>query len=392
MLGSACIRGQTLRRRNLSIVYRKGQNSTRADRLFNERTRLKSDEACAAVRNVLKAAEKLVPGKGFDARSDGGAALLLQKWITMYSMLIRRAPDVRWSDVTPRRLYLNRRVFLSSAAGTLLGAVALRAEKLSGVPFGRLSTTGEKVTPWQDVTSYNNFYEFGTGKGDPVRLAGKLRTSPWKVSVEGQCAKPRVYDLDSLMKAAPLEQRIYRHRCVEGWSIVVPWIGYSLAAILKAAEPNPKAKYVAFESYYDSGTMLGSGAAGIDFPYREGLRLDEALHPLTLLCFGMYEQTLPKQDGAPVRLVVPWKYGFKSIKSLVKIRFVEKQPPTTWNMANDREYGFYSNVNPEVDHPRWSQAKERRLGEFFKRPTLKFNGYGDQVAALYSGMDLRKYY
>jgi len=310
----------------------------------------------------------------------------------MYSMLIRRAPDVRWSDVTPRRLYLNRRVFLSSAAGTLLGAVALRAEKLSGVPFGRLSTTGEKVTPWQDVTSYNNFYEFGTGKGDPVRLAGKLRTSPWKVSVEGQCAKPRVYDLDSLMKAAPLEQRIYRHRCVEGWSIVVPWIGYSLAAILKAAEPNPKAKYVAFESYYDSGTMLGSGAAGIDFPYREGLRLDEALHPLTLLCFGMYEQTLPKQDGAPVRLVVPWKYGFKSIKSLVKIRFVEKQPPTTWNMANDREYGFYSNVNPEVDHPRWSQAKERRLGEFFKRPTLKFNGYGDQVAALYSGMDLRKYY
>ncbi len=189
-----------------------------------------------------------------------------------------------------------------------------------------------------------------------------------------------------------MEERVYRHRCVEAWSIVVPWIGYSLSALLKQVEPNSKAKYVAFESYYDPGTMLASQFAGIDFPYREGLRLDEAMHPLTLLCFGMYGETLPNQDGAPVRLVVPWKYGYKSIKSIVKVRLVEKEPPTTWNLANPSEYGFYSNVNPEVDHPRWSQASERRLGEFFKRKTLMFNGYGDQVAGLYSGMDLKKYH
>ncbi len=307
-------------------------------------------------------------------------------------MLIRSAPDIRWSDVTPKQVYVNRRSFLTASAGFLLGSALAKADKLPKIPVSPLSTTGEKVTPMQAVTTYNNFYEFGTDKADPARNAGKLKINPWKLSVEGQCSKPRTYDLDSLMKVAPLDQRIYRHRCVEAWSIVVPWIGYSLSELIKAADPNPKAKYVAFESYYDPGTMLSSQAAGVSFPYREGLRLDEAMHPLALLCFGMYDETLPKQDGAPVRLVVPWKYGFKSIKSIAKIKLVEKQPSTTWNLSNSREYGFYSNVNPEVDHPRWTQAKERRLGEFQKRPTLKFNGYGDQVASLYSGMDLHKNY
>ena len=307
-------------------------------------------------------------------------------------MLIRKAPEICRSEITPKKLYVNRRRFLAAAGGIALGAVNARADKLTNLQKSQLTTSGEKVTPMQDVTTYNNFYEFGTGKSDPVRNAGKLKITPWKVSIEGLCAKPNTYDIDSLMKAAPLEERVYRHRCVEAWSIVVPWIGYGLSTILKAAEPNSKARYVAFESYYDPGTMLGSRSAGIDFPYREGLRIDEAMHPLTLLCFGMYEESLPKQDGAPVRLVVPWKYGFKSIKSVVKIKFVEKEPPTTWNRSNSREYGFYSNVNPEVDHPRWSQASERRLGELFKRKTLKFNGYGDQVASLYDGMDLRKLY
>jgi methionine sulfoxide reductase catalytic subunit len=210
--------------------------------------------------------------------------------------------------------------------------------------------------------------------------------------VEGAVAKPRTFDVDSLMKLAPLEERIYRHRCVEAWSIVVPWIGFSLNALIKEVEPSAKAKFVAFQTYYDPKQMPQARYGGIAFPYVEGLRLDEAMHPLTLLCFGLYGEMLPNQNGAPVRLVIPWKYGFKSIKSIVKIRFVEKQPPTTWNLANSSEYGFYSNVNPEVDHPRWSQAKERRLPEFSKRPTLKFNGYGDQVASLYAGMDLRKNY
>jgi sulfoxide reductase catalytic subunit YedY len=243
-----------------------------------------------------------------------------------------------------------------------------------------------------DITHYNNYYEFGTAKDQPATLARKLKTTPWTVSVEGEVAKPKTYDMDALLKLAPLEERIYRHRCVEGWSIVVPWIGFSLNTLIKLAEPTSKAKYVAFQSFYDPKTMWSSGMAGIDFPYVEGLRMDEAMHPLALLCVGLYGQVLPNQDGAPVRIVVPWKYGFKSIKSIVKVRFQEKEPPTTWNIAIPREYGFYSNVNPEVDHPRWSQAKELRLGELFKRPTLKFNGYGDKVASLYTGMDLRKYY
>jgi sulfoxide reductase catalytic subunit YedY len=283
---------------------------------------------------------------------------------------------------------MNRRSFLAAA----LAAEALRAgAKLNVASKSPFSTT-ETATPFNDVAHYNNYYEFGTSKTEPAENAKKLKTSPWTVSVEGAVAKPQTFDLDALTKLAPLEERIYRHRCVEAWSIVVPWIGFPLNALLKKVEPDSKAKYVAFQSLYDHKTMLGSFQAGIAFPYVEGLRLDEAMHPLAILAVGMYGETLPNQDGAPIRLVVPWKYGFKSIKSIVKVKLVEKEPPATWNRSAPNEYGFYSNVNPHVDHPRWSQAKERRLGEFFKRPTLMFNGYGDQVAGLYSGMDLKKYY
>ena len=308
-------------------------------------------------------------------------------------MPIKKSPDIRYSEVTPQSTYLNRRSFLSAvplAGAALFATRAKAAAKLAAVkgPF----STDEKPTSFQDVASYNNFYEFGTGKDDPSKSAGRLKTSPWTIAVEGAGAKPKVFDLADVMKMAPLEERIYRHRCVEAWSIVVPWIGFPLNVLIKAVEPTAKAKFVAFQSLYDSKYMLSERSAGIAFPYVEGLRMDEAMHPLALLCFGMYGQELPNQDGAPVRLVVPWKYGFKSIKSIAKIKFVEKEPPTTWNLSNAREYGFYSNVNPTVDHPRWSQASERRLGEFLKRKTLMFNGYADQVAGLYTGMDLRKYY
>lgn len=321
-------------------------------------------------------------------------------------MLVKRSPDLKYSDVTPREVYLNRRKFLQGlgiAGGLALmgkgiaGLVnpstrAYASTKLSPLASSPFSTT-EKVTPYQVVTSYNNYYEFGTEKGDPLKNAQKFVTSPWEISVEGECAKPRKYTMDDILKLAPLEERIYRHRCVEAWSIVVPWIGYSLNTIIKAAEPNSNAKFVAFQSYFDKKQMPLWGRAGIELPYVEGLRMDEAMHPLALLCVGMYGETLPNQDGAPVRTVIPWKYGFKSIKSVVKIRFVKDQPPTTWNIANAHEYGFYSNVNPKVDHPRWSQAKEVRLPGYFKNtPTQMFNGYGDQVASLYNGMDLRKYY
>jgi sulfoxide reductase catalytic subunit YedY len=310
-------------------------------------------------------------------------------------MIIRKSPALRHSDVTPKQVYLNRRRFLGAAPialGALMGSrLAQATTKLTGVTKSSY-TVDDKVTPLDVITHYNNFYEFGTDKEDPARNAQNFRTSPWMVTVEGEVAKPKTLDLDALMKVAPLEERIYRHRCVERWSIVVPWIGYPLNALLKEVEPTSKAKYVAFESFYDRKQMPKGAWAGIQLPYVEGLRLDEAMHPLALLVVGLYGETLPPQDGAPFRLVVPWKYGFKSIKSIVKIRLVEKQPPTTWNIANSGEYGFYSNVNPEVDHPRWSQAKERRLGELFMRNTLKFNGYGDQVASLYTGMDLRKYY
>ncbi|HEV2387780.1 MAG TPA: protein-methionine-sulfoxide reductase catalytic subunit MsrP [Candidatus Acidoferrales bacterium] len=320
-------------------------------------------------------------------------------------MLIKRAAELSDADVTPKSVYLNRRKFLAelSAAGAIWltgrslgklvspGTSVLAASQLSGVVKGPFST-GEKPTPFEDVTHYNNFYEFGSDKGDPARNAQNFRTSPWTVSVEGEVAKPRKFAIDEILKLAPLEERIYRHRCVEAWSIVVPWIGYSFSTLAKLVEPTPKAKFVAFETYFNPGVMAWAQGTGLEYPYVEGLRLDEAMHPLTLLCVGMYGQTLPNQDGAPVRMVIPWKYGFKSIKSIVKVRFVKSQPPTSWNTENAHEYGFYSNVNPNVDHPRWSQARERRLGEFFKRPTLMFNGYGDQVASLYAGMDLRKYF
>jgi len=310
-------------------------------------------------------------------------------------MLIRKPGDLRYSDITPKAVYLNRRAFLAAfpAAFAAVGS-ARAAAALGGVTKSPLSTN-EPVTPREVATRYNNFYEFGTSKSDPAKNAQNFRTDNWTVSIEGECAKPRKIPMAEILKAAPLEERIYRHRCVEGWSIVVPWIGYSLAAILKQAEPTAKAKFVAFESYWDTKQMPLAHAelAGIQFPYVEGLRLDEAMHPLALLCVGMYGENLPPQDGAPVRLVVPWKYGFKSIKSIVKIRLVSGMPPTTWNMTNAHEYGFYSNVNPNVDHPRWSQKTEARLPSLFKNhPTQMFNGYAEQVASLYNGMDLKKYY
>jgi sulfoxide reductase catalytic subunit YedY len=308
------------------------------------------------------------------------------------AMLIKAAPDIRGSEITPKDLYLNRRRFLAGlpvAGAAMLAGRALAGAKIEGVAKSPFSTS-EKLTPFNDVTHYNNYYEFGTRKEQPAELAKTLRTLPWTVSVEGAVNKPRVFDIDAIMKMAPLEERIYRHRCVEAWSIVVPWIGFPLNALIKQVEPTSKAKFVAFQTLYDTKQMPVSRYAGIPLPYVEGLRMDEAMHPLAILCVGMYGELLPNQNGAPLRLVVPWKYGFKSIKSIVKIRLVEKQPPTTWNISNAGEYGFYSNVNPEVDHPRWSQASERRLGEFLKRKTLPFNGYGDQVAQLYAGMDLRK--
>ncbi|MGA2881158.1 MAG: protein-methionine-sulfoxide reductase catalytic subunit MsrP [Bryobacteraceae bacterium] len=306
-------------------------------------------------------------------------------------MLIRKPADLRYSDITPKQFYVNRRRFLAGSLAFGALASAARAGNLSDVKKTSYDAGGEKVTPLDAITHYNNFYEFGTGKEDPAQNSQKFRTSPWTLKVDGDVAKPMTFDQDSLLKIAPLEERIYRHRCVEAWSIVVPWIGFPLNALLKQVEPTAKAKYVAFETFYDSKQMLSEREAGIQFPYVEGLRLDEAMHPLALLAVGLYGEKLPNQDGAPIRLVVPWKYGFKSAKSLVRIRLVEKQPPTTWNISASNEYGFYSNVNPKVDHPRWSQAKERRLGELFKRDTLMFNGY-PEVASLYAGMDLRKNY
>jgi sulfoxide reductase catalytic subunit YedY len=319
-------------------------------------------------------------------------------------MLVRRSPDGKKLEVTPKSVYLNRRKFLNRVGLTGLAAFAgkrlldfamprdvFASTKLTTIksPF----STAEKITSPEIATHYNNYYEFGVDKDQPAKNATRFNISNWTVAVSGEVKTPRKFTVDEILKLAPLEERIYRMRCVEGWSIVVPWIGYSFSVLAKLVEPTPKARFVAFQSYYDTGQMPLGRYAGIELPYVEGLRLDEALHPLTLLCVGMYGETLPNQDGAPVRTVIPWKYGFKSIKSIVKIKFVKDQPPTTWNLANSHEYGFYSNVNPEVDHPRWSQAHERRLPEFFKtHKTLMFNGYGDQVASLYTGMDLRKNY
>jgi sulfoxide reductase catalytic subunit YedY len=310
-------------------------------------------------------------------------------------MLIRSPADIPPSEITPPEIYRERRRFMQGmgalAAGAALGAAADAGAgaKLAGVRPSAYRLDEDK-TPYKDVTTYNNFYEFGTGKGDPAKNAGSLITRPWSVAIEGEVSNPMVYDLDALLKLAPLEERVYRMRCVEGWSMVIPWVGFPLREIIRRAAPTGNAKYVEFVTLNDPRQMPGLRSRVLDWPYVEGLRLDEAMHPLTLLTVGLYGEVLPNQNGAPVRLVVPWKYGFKSAKSIVKIRFVEKPPLTAWMRAAPREYGFYSNVNPQVDHPRWSQAKERRIGEFRKRDTLMFNGYGDQVASLYRGMDLKK--
>jgi len=314
-------------------------------------------------------------------------------------MLLRRSPSIPSSEITDPNLYVRRREFIRvaglAAVGLLAsgcegaGAQTPRLPKLPGVRPGPFGTT-ETQTPYEDVTTYNNFYEFGTDKASPARTAGSLRTRPWTVRVDGLCNHPADYQLEDFIKPFTLEERVYRMRCVEGWSMVIPWAGFPLAEVLKRAEPNTKARFVEFTTLNDSRQMPGLRSPVLEWPYTEGLRLDEALHPLTILAVGLYGSVLPNQNGAPLRLVVPWKYGFKGIKSIVRIRLVDRQPQTAWQRANPDEYGFYSNVNPDVDHPRWSQARERRIGEFFKRKTLMFNGYADQVASLYSGMDLRK--
>jgi sulfoxide reductase catalytic subunit YedY len=311
-----------------------------------------------------------------------------------------RKLDLPTSEITPYDLYLRRREFLALGAAAAAGAALnLRpgpasgaepsGEKLEGVMRGPFATD-EKMTPFKDVTTYNNFYEFGTEKEDPAKHAHSLRTRPWSVTVEGEVAKPQIIDIDALLKWFPLEERIYRMRCVEAWSMVIPWVGFPLGDLIKRLEPTGNAKYVAFTTLLRPEEMPGQRRRILDWPYVEGLRVDEAMHPLAILAAGVYGQVLPNQNGAPLRLVVPWKYGFKGIKSIVKIHFTETQPPTTWNISAPNEYGFYANVNPEVDHPRWSQGSERRIGEFRKRKTRPFNGYGEQVAGLYAGMDLRR--
>jgi methionine sulfoxide reductase catalytic subunit len=312
---------------------------------------------------------------------------------------------LRHSDVTPEQVYVGRRAFMVGATAlAVVGGAAGRdatAAVPAGVPLKATPNPTYKVadtpTKLEAATTYNNFYEFGTDKEDPSRLGGTLKPRPWHVQVDGLCVKPKTFDIEDILKMAPLEERIYSLRCVEAWSMVIPWIGFSLSALLKQVEPRPGAKYVEFTTLKDpeqfpaqKPSFLGFGS--LDWPYTEGLRLDEAMHPLTLLTVGMYGQVLPNQNGAPVRIVIPWKYGFKSAKSIVRIRLTDTEPKTAWNKAAPQEYGFYSNVNPKVDHPRWSQATERRIGEFRRRPTLMFNGYADQVASLYTGLDLKKNY
>ena len=324
-------------------------------------------------------------------------------------MLIKKPADIKSSEITPKELYMNRREFIKSASAVAASAGATLAgldmwgmpeqaqagEKLPNIKKSPYSTD-EKKNSFKDITSYNNFYELGIDKGDPAKNAKYLIPRPWTVAVEGEVKQPKTFDIDAIMKLSPLEERVYRLRCVEAWSMVIPWVGFPLSALIKQVEPNNNAKFIHFVTLVDPKRMPGQQPSifgnVIDWPYVEGLRMDEAMHPLTILSVGLYGEVLPAQNGAPVRLVVPWKYGFKSIKSIVKIRFVENQPPSSWNKMQPQEYGFYSNVNPQVDHPRWSQATERRIGEFLRRKTLMFNGYGDQVASLYKGMDLKKYY
>ncbi|HXM33703.1 MAG TPA: protein-methionine-sulfoxide reductase catalytic subunit MsrP [Pyrinomonadaceae bacterium] len=326
-------------------------------------------------------------------------------------MLIKKASEIKASEITDKQIYLNRRLFMKGAvlAGTA-AATGFLYRQLNPPPAepprgqkieiakgttNALSNPGfpanEKLTSLEDITNYNNFYEFSTSKGSVASEAKGFVTKPWSVSVEGLVSKPQTFDLDALLKF-PQEERVYRLRCVERWSMVIPWIGFPLAKLLEKVEPTSQARYVAFQTLFDPRRMPNQNSGVLDWPYVEGLRLDEAMHPLTILATGLYEQTLPPQDGAPIRLVVPWKYGYKSIKSIVKISLVADQPPTTWGIAAPNEYGFYSNVNPQVDHPRWSQAVEQRIGEFGGRKTLLFNGYAEQVAHLYEGMDLRRYY
>ena len=317
-------------------------------------------------------------------------------------MLIKRAPDIRSSEITDFQLYLDRRSFLIGMAAMAVApsgpaAVAASAGEPLKAKRNERFAVEDAPTTLKSITTYNNFYEFGVNKDDPSRLAHTLKPRPWAIQVDGHVARPKKYDIEELMRLFPLEERVYRLRCVEGWSMVIPWIGYPLASLIKRLEPTGKAKFVEFTTLLDPEQFLGQrkgllSFSSLDWPYVEGLRLDEALHPLTLLTFGLYGQVLPNQNGAPVRVVVPWKYGFKSAKSIVRIRFVSEQPNTAWEKAAPREYGFYSNVNPTVDHPRWSQATERRIGEFRRRQTLMFNGYADQVASLYTGMDLKKHY
>jgi len=321
-------------------------------------------------------------------------------------MLIKRASDIRSSEITPESVYRSRREFLQTVAAGAVGAYAgaslfggesftqaLSAQAaLANVKKSPLSTT-EAPHSWEQITQYNNFYEFGTQKSDPARYAGQLKVKPWTVKVDGLVAKPADYTVEDLIKPNQLEERIYRFRCVEAWSAVIPWVGVPLGDVLKRMQPQGKASFVAFTTLNRPSEMPGQRTGSLEWPYVEGLRMDEAMHPLTLLVTGLYGKELPNQNGAPIRLIVPWKYGFKSIKSIVRISLVDKMPPTSWNIANAAEYGFYSNVNPMVDHPRWSQARERPLGGLVKnKPTLMFNGYADQVAKLYEGMDLKKFY
>ena len=312
-------------------------------------------------------------------------------------MLIRKPDEISESEVTPYELYLNRRKFIGQA-GRLALLAAMTPASLAACDFkgeaeaSMADRQEDTLTPFDDVTTYNNFYEFGTGKADPARNAGDFRARPWTVKVDGHCERPGDYAIEDILGRFPSEERIYRLRCVEAWSMVIPWMGFPLKDLLDWVQPNSRAKYVEFTTLYDPDQMPGQRRNVLDWPYVEGLRIDEAQHPLTLLATGLYGKELPNQNGAPLRLVVPWKYGFKSIKSIVRIRLVEEMPATSWNVVLPREYGFFANVNPEVDHPRWSQARERRLGEIRKRPTLMFNGYADEVASLYEGMDLRRWF
>jgi sulfoxide reductase catalytic subunit YedY len=310
-------------------------------------------------------------------------------------MLIRRPDDIPAREITREEDYWNRRRFMGAAGSLAAGAVlglAVPGRLLARSPGLRRPGQEEELTPLEDVITYNNFYEFGTGKDDPARHAHQLRTRPWALDVDGEVHAPQTFGIEDLWRRFPPEERVYRLRCVEAWSMVIPWFGFSLKDLLDVVQPTSHARFVEFTTLFDPEQMPGQRRDILPWPYVEGLRLDEALHPLTILALGLYGKALPNQNGAPVRLVVPWKYGFKSGKSLVRIRVTREQPRTTWNVVAPREYGFYANVNPEVDHPRWSQARERRIGELRRRPTLMFNGYADQVASLYADMDLRRYY